>query len=117
MAEDKEEARREAAFLKRAKELYERMMHRDQEQMVTFTQIEDRALEVGRELETLLVNERLARVAERQGIPGCPRCRRPVEVRSASEERALQARTGEVRFKRPQCYCPSCRKSFFPAGR
>ena len=35
MAEDKEEARRKAAFLKRAEELYERMMHHDQEQMVS----------------------------------------------------------------------------------
>jgi uncharacterized protein with PIN domain len=116
MAEEREEVRRKAAFLKRAEELYERMMYQDQEQMITFTQLEDRALEVGRELETLLVNERLARMAENQGHPACPRCRRPVAVRRAAAERELQARTGEVRFKRQQCYCSSCRKSFFPAG-
>ena len=116
MAKEKEEVRRKAAFLKRAEDLYERMMYRDQEQMVTFTQLEDRALEVGRELETLLMNERVSRMAENQGLPICPRCRRPAAVRHAAEERELQARTGAVRFKRPQCYCSPCRKSFFPAG-
>jgi len=42
-------------FMQRAAEMYDRMTLHDREQLITFTQIEDRALELGRQLETLAI--------------------------------------------------------------
>lgn len=108
-------------FLKRAAELYERMTLHDQEQMITFTQIEDRALELGRQLEVLLIShciENAGRKDQAQPAPHCPKCRQPV-ARSEPDvqERQLLTRSGSVSIQRSKCYCSSCRKTFFPSRR
>ena len=112
-----EEARR-AEFLRRAEEAYERMTKEDQEQMITFEQMEERALEVGGKLECWLLEQSLGAAAERkQGQPACcPQCHKPLRMEPPEERRVL-ARTGEVVLRRAQGHCASCRRSFSPGGR
>lgn len=115
-------AARRAAFMKKAGQMFDRMFGEDeQHQLVTFTQREDRALELGEKLQTALLDEHLAtdplaRPSAGSGVC-CPDCRRPAERREAAEERELQARTGKVRWKRDLYYCRHCRRSFSPSGR
>lgn len=109
---------RKAEFLRMAEEAYERMVKEDQEQMMTFDQMEDRALEVGRRLECWLLEHRLELMVEgkAQEAACCPTCRKPLRMDSP-EERRILARTGEVRILRAEGYCTSCRKSFSPGRR
>ena len=118
--EEVEYETRRAAFMREAGEAFDRMMKEDQEQMITFDQMEDRALEVGGKLERWLMEGCLAEAARRKGAgpaPSCPRCRQPLRMRASPEERGLRGRSGAVSFRREGGYCPSCRKAFFPSGR
>ena len=106
-------------FLREAAAAFDRMMKEDQEQVVTFDQMEDRALEVGTHLEVWLMEKLLTEAARKkaaQAPPVCPRCPKPLQMTAAPKKRRLRGRTGEVSFERPEGYCPSCRKAFFPSG-
>ena len=107
-----------ADFLRQAAAAYDRMMSSDQEQMITFDQMEDRALEVGSKLERFLMERRLADAARETEVKTacCPHCRQPRTVTASGKPRRLRGRTGEVSFQRREGYCPSCRKAFFPSG-
>jgi uncharacterized protein with PIN domain len=107
-----------AEFLKQAAAAYDRMMRSDQEQMITFDQMEDRALEVGSKLERFLMERRLADAARETETQTarCPHCRQPRKTTPSGKPRRLRGRTGEVLFQRQEGYCPSCRKAFFPSG-
>lgn len=117
MREASEESRK-AEFLRRAGEAYERTLKEDQEQMITFTQLEDRVIEVGTKLEQWLLEECLkepGRNAEEAVC--CPKCRKPVpRPREEEEARKILARFGPVEFERMRYVCPSCRKVFSPSG-
>ena len=117
MAQDATQESRKAEFLRRAAEAYDRMLKEDQEQMITFEQMEDRALEVGGELERWLLEQSLAGAAVRKAAQQacCPQCTKPLNM-SPPEERCVQGRVGPVPLKRPIGFCPSCRKSFSPSG-
>jgi hypothetical protein len=111
---------RRAEFLKEAAAAFDRMMKEDQEQMITFDQMEDRALEVGGKLERWLMERCLEEVARRKSsgsTVNCPHCHRPLPFSGSVKKRALRGRTGNISFERKECYCPSCRKAFFPSGR
>jgi hypothetical protein len=112
------EAKR-AEFQREAGEAFDRMMRADQEQMITFDQMEDRALEVGGKLQCWLMEKRLAD-AEKQKATGpaacCPQCRKPLPLGPTPKARSLRGRTGMISFQRHEGYCPSCRKAFFPSG-
>jgi len=44
----------------------------------------------------------------------CPQCGRPCAV--AAEQRPLQVRGGATfQHQEPRCYCPTCRRAFFPS--
>jgi hypothetical protein len=44
----------------------------------------------------------------------CPKCQR---VCSATpEERPIQAQGGAFQLREPKCYCPTCRRAFFPSA-
>jgi uncharacterized protein with PIN domain len=118
MAQDAGQDSRKAEFLRRAAGAYDRMMKEDQEQMITFEQMEDRALEVGGKLEHWLLEQRLAGAVKRKAAQqaSCPKCGRPLDM-GPPEERAVQGRVGKVLLDRPIGYCPSCRKGFSPCGR
>ena len=105
-------------FLRRAAEAYERMMKEDQEQMITFDQMDERALEVGRELERWLLERRLEEAVKRKATKpvACPKCGKALDL-GPPRERRVQGQVGQVSFGRPVTYCASCRKHFSPCGR
>lgn len=105
-------------FLRQASAAYDRMMRADQEQMITFDQMEDRALEVGSKLEQFLMERRLSDAAREKDAPTacCPHCHTPRNVTASLKPRRVRGRTGEVAFQRREGYCPSCRRAFFPPG-
>ena len=110
--------RGKAEFLKQAAEAYDRMMKEDQEQVITFDQMEDRALEVGSKLECFLMERRLTdAAAQRNDLAACcPQCSKPLRVSATLKARQLRGRTGKVSYQRREGYCASCRKAFFPSG-
>jgi hypothetical protein len=112
-----------AAFLEKSKQAWLGMM-RDKK-LVTFDQHEQRALEEGRLLARLLLEERLSRNEavrpeahdQRSCCPKCGRVGEPVTgPKEDLPERALQTRIGKVRFPREQWKCTACRVVFFPLG-
>lgn len=106
-------------FLCQAAKAYDRMMKEDQEQMITFDQMEDRALEVGARLKIWLMERLLAETSKKKAFqehPCCLRCKRPLEMSKTPKKRIMRGRTGKVSFARDEGYCPSCRKAFFPSG-
>ena len=109
---------RKAEFLQRAEEAYERALKEDQEQMITFTQMEDRVLEVGTKLEQWLLEACLQESGRIAAVAVCcPKCRKPVPRPGEMEQaRRMLARCGPVEFERPRYVCPSCRKVFSPSG-
>ena len=48
------------------------------------------------------------------GEAKCPECQTPGELRG-EEDRELQTRRGIVTIREPKCYCPKCRRNFFPS--
>lgn len=120
MAEQtREDKVRRAKFLEEAGAAFDRMLKEDQEQMITFDQMEDRALEVGGKLQRWLVEQCLAKAARRKAAAApacCPKCGKTLQFAPAPKERRIRGRTGEVAVERHEGYCPSCRKAFFPSG-
>ena len=118
MARDGAQGSGKAEFLRRAAEAYDRMMKEDQEQMITFEQMEDRVLEVGGKLERWLLEQSCAGAVARKAAQQacCPKCDTPLNM-SPPEERRVRGRVGDVPIKRPIGFCPSCRKGFSPRGR
>ncbi len=91
---------------------------------VTFSQREERACLLTRELAAFLLEQDLdqdpaARSRDDQP-PACPKCGRPARRCTAAEEplprRALTSDAGEITFRRQQWHCKTCRVSFFPSG-
>jgi hypothetical protein len=91
---------------------------------VTFTQREQRACSLARELAAFLLEEDLgrdpaARPADEQP-PACPKCGRPARRLTPPggplPRRPLTSAAGEVALRREQWRCKACRVSFFPAG-
>ena len=83
-----------------------------------FSEIEELGVQIGdavcREFVGQVVSEQ-ARVPEGSGPEvRCPTCGGPLKPRDA-EPRSLLTRRGEVNWQEPQCYCPQCRKAFFPS--
>lgn len=111
------------AFMGKCKQAWAGMMK--DEKLVTFDQREERAVEEGRLLARLLLEERLSRdpavkPEQHDQRACCPRCGQPGERVSEAlegpQERALKTRVGRVRFAREQWKCTACRVVFFPAG-
>jgi hypothetical protein len=44
----------------------------------------------------------------------CPECGKLCTV--GSEERPLRAKGGVISLREPKCYCPTCRRDFFPSA-
>lgn len=92
--------------------------------LVTFSQREDRACSLSRELTAWLLEQDLAddpavRPDDSAAI-SCPRCSRPARRQTpagaALPRRQLTCAAGEVTLCREQWYCKTCRVSFFPSG-
>jgi len=114
--------RRRTEFLSRAGQAFDRMFGADgQNGLVTFSQREDRACEVGDELTRWLMAEHIA--LDPTGGTSvevlCPICGGPARYESIDraklELREFQTRRGKVEYRRAAARCPRCRKVFFPA--
>ena len=95
-----------------------------QDQLVTFDQREQRAVELSRDLTIWLLQQHVntdagARPDQSQRIL-CPKCGRPSRrVTGPGEElqkRRLTTLVGEVALSREQWRCTTCRVVFFPPG-
>src|SRR5262249_25003034 len=112
-------------FLAHAAAAFDLLFHPDhQSDLVSFSQREQRAAEVSRDLATWLLQQQLAHdpwacPSDATTIP-CPRCTRPACPRAVKDKprlkRTLSTRVGVVRFQRQKWYCKICRLSFFPSG-
>ena len=116
----KRELRRER-WRKRSEAAYERMFV--SHELTTFTEREDMACLIARELAAFLLEEHLADDAQVQPPeeqPGCcPKCQKPGQRLSEHNkklpERPVTTRAGEVVLRREQWRCPTCRVFFFSA--
>ena len=116
----KDYSARRAAFMEVAGEAYDRMFGvEEQHQLITFTQREDRVLELGQKLQSTLLQEHLQDDPLAQPAPSkeerCPDCRQASQKQS-SQTRHLRARTGTAQWERAVYYCKRCRRSFSPSG-
>ena len=108
-------------WLLRAGKAFERMFaEANQDQLVTFTEREDMACLLSKELSAFLLEEhagadRQVRPSDKQAL-ACPRCDKPgVRVTKRNEklpERELTTRAGEVQLRREKWHCAKCRLFF-----
>ena len=111
-------------WLLRAGQAFERMFaEANQDQLVTFTEREDLACLLGKELAVFLLEEHAAadsqvRPSEKRP-PCCPKCKEPAaRITKPNEklaERELTTRAGEIKLRREQWRCKKCRVVFFSA--
>ena len=84
-----------------------------QEGEARFTTIEALALAAGDAVSLEVFEQQLAESG--LGPPHCPRCGFEGQ-RVRQRERTLQTRRGlEVPLREQECYCPGCRRAFFPS--
>jgi hypothetical protein len=78
-----------------------------------FTTIETLALAAGDAVSLEVFEQQLAESG--MGPPHCPRCGFEGQ-RLRQRERAMQTRRGlDVPLSEQECYCPGCRRAFFPS--
>jgi len=78
-----------------------------------FTTIETLALAAGDAISLEVFEQQLAESG--MGPPHCPRCGFEGK-RIKQRERTLQTRRGlDVPLSEQECYCPGCRRAFFPS--
>ena len=78
-----------------------------------FTTIETLALAAGDAVSLEVFEQQLAESG--MGPPHCPRCGFEGQ-RVRQRERTLQTRRGlKVPLREQECYCPGCRRAFFPS--
>jgi hypothetical protein len=109
-------------WLLRAGQAFERMFgEANQDQLITFTEREDMACLLGKELAAFLLEEHAGsdsqvRPSEKQP-PRCPKCQQPggrvTKTNGPLPERELTTRAGEVKLQREQWRCRKCRIVFF----
>lgn len=84
-----------------------------QEGEAGFTTIETLALAAGDAVSLEVFEQQLAESG--MGPPHCPHCGFEGQ-RIKQRDRTVQTRRGlEVPLKEQECYCPGCRRAFFPA--
>jgi hypothetical protein len=115
-------------LLREAGESYDRVFGQQEDtlgerhQPLTFSEIEEQAVQEGNKLARWIVEAKISTEAEKSGCRGencpCPHCGRPAkQKREDSDRREVRARPGAVSFERHEYYCCFCRRSFFPSGR
>ena len=81
---------------------------------VDLSQMEDVAVAAARGLTSGALEEATSQQARLLGTEqSCPQCGRLCGV--DREERPVQVRGGLFEHQEPKCYCPTCRRSFFPS--
>lgn len=110
-----DEARQQ--FLDRMGQLYDRMLGRVGMPEDSFDEIEEHAMELGREASRQLMARRLE--AEDRLVDGpqcCPRCGHGLRYGKGARPRGLETCAGVVPYERRHAYCDRCRSSFSPGG-
>jgi hypothetical protein len=120
---DHAELRRQ--FIRQAVDAFEHMFGpAEADQLVTLTQREQRACELGQQLSGWLLQQHVAADASvrppEQPPPRCPKCDqpgRPVPLGDGQlPQRQLTTAAGEITLRRQQWRCAACRVAFFPPG-
>jgi len=115
------EALRERWLLHAGKAFEQMFAEANQDQLVTFTEREDMACLLGKELAAFLLEEHAAadgavRPSEKRP-PACPKCENPGErvakPNATLPDRELTTRVGEIKIQREQWRCKKCRILFF----
>jgi hypothetical protein len=110
----------------RTESAFERMFAgKSEEELVTFTEREDMAVLIGKELAAFLLEENVARDSAVEPAEAsttcCPKCGQPgkLAIRRGEklEARTVVTRAGEVRMRRQRWHCAKCRIIFFSVGR
>ena len=82
---------------------------------VDFATMEEVAFQACRRFNDAVLTEALARQAGLLRTPQpCPKCGRACGV--ARESRSIVTRGGPIEPEEPACYCPTCRRDFFPSA-
>ncbi len=85
----------------------------------TLVDLEELTCQIGDEVARQLCQHELVGRGDRaleEMFAKCPDCDEP-SMRCTAEPALLQGMRGELAFRQPRYYCPSCRRSFFPDGR
>lgn len=82
---------------------------------VDLTQMEDVAVAAAEGLTAGALEEATAQQAQKLGgEQPCPRCGKLCG--GTTKERDIRVRGGSFQHCEPACYCPACRRSFFPSA-
>ncbi len=107
---------------KRSDAAFERMFgNKSQAELVTFTEREDMAVLIAKELAAFLLEEHLAQdplvEPDQEKPPACPKCQQPgqraMKAKEKRPDRQVTTRAGEVRLERERWKCGKCRILFF----
>ena len=71
--------------------------------------------ELSRQLAAQVLTQRSDAVAAK-AVQACPDCQQECPVEPDREPLILQGIRGEIEYQEPRCYCPRCRRAFFPSG-
>ena len=114
------------AWIREAEKTYEKVFgQRDRIRKggrpMTFSEIEEQAVQEGNKLARWLLDRKISAETEESGCHGeswpCPHCGKPAQrKREEPDTRELRARPGGVSVPRYEYVCRSCRRSFFPSG-
>ena len=77
-----------------------------------FAALEDAAVKVGDAFTREVLKQQLA--AQPQADCHCPTCGE-AGLRKKERQRSIQTRRGLVDVTEVECYCPGCRRAFFPS--
>lgn len=81
---------------------------------IDYESIESMAVEVGQAVIIGTIEDALKTQLQLLGDhQPCPECARDCVVKTKS--RAIQGRGGTIKYDEPICYCPACRRDFFPS--
>jgi hypothetical protein len=82
---------------------------------VDLAQMEAMAVAAAQGLTSGALEEATTQQAQRLGSEqACPQCGKLCGV--SANERDVKVRGGGFRHREPKCYCPACRRSFFPSA-
>ena len=85
----------------------------------TLVDLELLTAEIGDLVTQQLANRELSRRSEEftaKGVHCCPDCGRECPVEREREPLILQGIRGDLEYQEPRCYCPHCRRAFFPGS-
>ena len=82
---------------------------------VDLAQMEEMALAAARGLTAGVLEEATGQQAQQLGAEQpCPQCGQACTV--GTDERSLEVHGGTFQHREPKCYCPTCRRAFFPSA-